>query len=91
MGEPVDYKTLFMGACSVVVFLGGGMVSLWNHSSDQSNTEKRNTDERQWEHIGRINDSVIEHRADISSTLRHMADLEARVLALERRAVLHAP
>lgn len=31
----LDYKTLFVGACSVIVFLAGIAYQLWNHSNDR--------------------------------------------------------
>jgi hypothetical protein len=39
VGGGVDYKTLFLGACSLVVLLGGAAIGLWN-SGAQRNTDR---------------------------------------------------
>lgn len=82
--RPVDYKTLFMGACGLVTLLGGGMVSVWNHASEQSVIDKRVTDEKQWEQIGALNRTVVENGKDIKRTVNDLADHETRIRELER-------
>jgi len=42
VGSGVDYKTLFLGACTLVVLLGGAAFRIWDNSS-QSQSEYTHT------------------------------------------------
>lgn len=94
----VDYKTLFLGSCTLVVIFGGGFYGLWSRGAEQASEANRATNAEQWERITKLeagaNDSRFEIyrlsqeverlRQVIESNTKVIRDLERALMSLER-------
>jgi len=62
VGSGVDYKTLFLGACTLVVLLGGAAFRIWDNSSQSQSDYTRNTIERLSQRLAELEARQIECR-----------------------------
>lgn len=80
----LDYRTLFMGCCSVIVLLSGSVYGLWSRGLDQAAEDTRATNIRQWERIAQLEARQIELAEQLKSAIKSGDDREARLRHLER-------
>ena len=90
----VDYKVLFMGACTLILVLGGGLVGLWSRTSDNRLLEfkhaldgdigeLRRIDANQWDRLHAIHDAIIGNTSRLDQLREQTNDQENRIRALE--------
>ena len=90
----VDYKVLFVGACTLLLVLGGGLVGLYSRTSDNrfhelkfsidgDIAELRRINETQWSLLNTIHDTLIGQAARIDQLRESGNDRESRIRALE--------
>ena len=90
----VDYKVLFLGACTLVLVIGGGLVGLWSrtndnrilefkHALDGDIGELRRIDGNQWDRIHAIHDAIISNTSRIDQLRERTNDQENRIRTLE--------
>ena len=91
----VDYKVLFVGACTLLLVLGGGLVGLYSRTSDNRFLELkhaidgdigelRRINETQWSRLNTIHDALIGSAARIDHLRESTNDQETRIRELER-------
>lgn len=76
-----DYKMLFLGACSIIVIIGGLLVGYWNSSSDDA----KRAHVAQGQRISDLADRTITLSADVETLKEVRRDTEERLRNLERR------
>ena len=88
--KPVDYKTLFLGACSLIVLLCGGLYSVWVTSLQQAADSNARTNEKQWERLRELSDAMRDLRVrqdrilfDTNDQERRLRDMEKIILKLK--------
>lgn len=84
VGRAVDYKTLFMGACTLLVLLAGGFAGFWNRGTSQAIEDNRATNDRQWDHIFTLEQRLSEYGEQVKRLKEDGRDREERVRELER-------
>jgi len=87
--EPVDesretgptWRWIALGACALVVSVGGLAIGLWSESLDQRLADIRNTQQAQWRILGE-RASLVPRTAELE---KRTDDQEIRLRELERR------
>lgn len=92
VGVGVDYKTLFLGSCALIVMFGGGFIGLWNRGAEQAAEDNRATNQKQWERIADLEQRVIgteykitQLQQGVETNTRILREIERAVMAMERR------
>lgn len=83
--RPVDYKTLFLGACTLVLALGGALVGYWNSTSNGELASLRASNTEQWRQIREYHNSLLEIRAKYEWLRDQTGDQEGRLRDHEKR------
>ena len=82
--QSVAWKSLALGACSIIVLLCGSLFGyLLNDLRDQAKINA-DTNLSQWRKLGEINDRTIELSIRQQAVLQAITDFEERLRALER-------
>lgn len=91
VGEGPDYKILFLGACSLVVVLGGGAFRVWDTAAERANNYSEQALHRLEQRIdaneqrGAANEERLsEGRYDRAQLRRQLDDHEERLRAIEQ-------
>lgn len=92
LGVGVDYKTLFMGACTIVVLLVGSLYGLWSRGNEQAAEDSRTTNGKQWERIVIAESAIKELQWNVArlsrlieENVKVIQDNEKKLLMLERK------
>lgn len=92
LGVNVDYKTLFMGSCTLIVVLGGGLYGLWTRGAEQAAEDNRTTNSKQWQRLAELETRVAAYeykvtrlQQDVEVNTKLIRDLERSLMMLERR------
>lgn len=91
----VDYKVLFLGSCTLVLVIGGGLVGLWSRTNDNRILEfkqaldgdigeLRRIDSSQWDRIHSLHEAIIGNTARIDQLRYQTNDQEDRIRVLEK-------
>ena len=75
------WRYLAIGACGLVVSVGGLAIGLWSESLDQRLADIRNTQQAQWRILGERS-SLVPRTAELE---KRTEDQEQRLRELERR------
>ena len=81
----VDYKTLFLGACALVLALSGGLIGYWNSTSTLDIGQVRAATVEQWKQIRDLDRTLLDLRARHDALRDITNDQEGRLRELERR------
>lgn len=81
----VDYKTLFLGACALVLALGGAFIGYWNSTSTLELEQVRVAAHEQWKQLRDLDRTLLDLRARHENLRDITADQEGRLRELERR------
>lgn len=65
MGSGVDYKTLFLGACSVIVILGGAAFRIWDSGNQRDSETVAKRLDRTEERLAEMETRYIEQKFKI--------------------------
>ena len=84
LGRVLDYKTLSVAACALVVILGGGLIGLWNHGIEQALYRLTDTSAKQWERISQLQDRLGTATSRIEQLEKYTEDQEQRIRLIER-------
>ena len=79
-----DYKTLFLGACTLTVLFGGGLYGLWDRHSQQSVEDNRATNAKQWDRIADLAAETLECKITITRLSSDIARNERAIEELKR-------
>jgi hypothetical protein len=90
----VDYKTLFLGSCTLVAILGGGFYGVWSRGAEQAAEANRATNAEQWDRIAKLEAGAIDARFEIYrlgqdvEQLRQILEVNTKVIRDLERAMM---
>jgi hypothetical protein len=90
----VDYKTLFLGSCTLIVILGGGFYGVWSRGAEQAAETNRTTNAEQWDRIAKLEAGAIDARFEIYrldqdvERLRQSLEVHTKVIRDLERAMM---
>lgn len=70
MGIGVDYKTLFLGACTLIVLLGGAAFRIWDTGAQRNYDHLQYTLNKLTERVAELETRHIENRFRIANLER---------------------
>lgn len=90
----VDYKTLFLGSCTLIVILGGGFYGVWSRGAEQAAETNRATNAEQWDRITKLEAGAVDARFEIYrlgqdvERLRQSLEVNTKVIRDLERAMM---
>lgn len=90
----VDYKTLFLGSCTLIVILGGGFYGVWSRGAEQAAETNRTTNAEQWDRITKLEAGAVDARFEIYrlgqdvERLRQSLEVNTKVIRDLERAMM---